>query len=253
MSNLLALAVLPGLLLIKLVYGLDKIEKEPVSLLVKLFFLGVLSVISAFVLEMIGDFVLECFVEADTFLYHFIDAFFVVAISEEFGKYLMLKKGTWKNREFDYRFDAIVYSVCVSAGFAVAENIMYVISGGIATGLMRAFTAVPGHVVFAIFMGYFYGEAKQCEVRDDSAGVSSNLRKAVLIPMLIHGFYDFTLFVGGWLVLVFFVFIIFLYRNTYKRVKKYASEDRALVENQFNYVEDLFTGSNTYEDYYESE
>ena len=41
---LLAVAILPGVYLIKMVYDLDKIEKEPADLLRRLFFWGVFSV-----------------------------------------------------------------------------------------------------------------------------------------------------------------------------------------------------------------
>jgi hypothetical protein len=45
---------------------------------------------------------------------------------------------------FSQKFDGIVYAVFVSMGFAAIENIMYVFDYGYQTGLVRAFTAVPG-------------------------------------------------------------------------------------------------------------
>ena len=48
----------------------------------------------------------------------------------------------------------------VALGFAAFENVKYVYSYGFATGLVRAVTAVPGHAIFGVFMGYFYGYAK---------------------------------------------------------------------------------------------
>ena len=63
--------------------------------------------------------------------------FVVVAISEEGFKYVLLKKRTWKSREFNCEFDGVVYAVFVSLGFALWENIFYVLSYGFATAVAR--------------------------------------------------------------------------------------------------------------------
>ena len=56
---LLFLALLPGIVLLCLVYGHDKVEKEPVGLLIKLFLLGVLSTIPACIIEVALDSVVK--------------------------------------------------------------------------------------------------------------------------------------------------------------------------------------------------
>ena len=50
-TTLLALAILPAIVLLYVVYKEDKIEKEPIGLLVKLVIFGGLTVISAAILE----------------------------------------------------------------------------------------------------------------------------------------------------------------------------------------------------------
>ena len=50
-SDLMALAILPGLLLILYVYRKDRVEKEPAALLIKLVLFGIISCIAAGYLE----------------------------------------------------------------------------------------------------------------------------------------------------------------------------------------------------------
>ena len=142
---------------------------------------------------------------------------------------IALKKITWNNREFNYTFDAIVYAVSVGIGFAIVENIEYVMVNGLGNAIMRAFTSVPGHAVFAVYMGYYYGCARQCENSGDDRGRKSFLKRSLWIPVAIHGFYDYCLMrESGWLVLIFFIFIIALFTVTIKNVGKYSANDTAI-------------------------
>lgn len=87
--------------------------------------------------------------------------FVIVAIAEESSKYFFLKKRTWNNPEFNCQYDGVVYAVFVSLGFALWENINYVLSYGFSTAIVRAITAIPGHACFGVFMGVFYGLARK--------------------------------------------------------------------------------------------
>lgn len=85
---------------------------------------------------------------------------------------------------------------------------------------MRAFTAVPFHAVNGVIMGYYLGLAKFTpENRKDY------IKKALLIPFLFHGFYDFCLMVGyGIFILIWIPFLIYLFRIGFKRMKKLSDE-----------------------------
>ena len=120
--------------LILFIYFNDKKEKEPFGLLVALFFAGMSTVISAVLLEYAGIFILDLITPTETtILGAILSATMVVAPAEEMGKFLILRIFTWKNRHFNYSYDAIVYAVFVSLGFAALENINYVFDGGIGT------------------------------------------------------------------------------------------------------------------------
>ena len=122
----------------------------------------------------------------------------------------------WKSPSFNEQFDGIVYAVFVSLGFAGVENVMYVMDGGMQTALSRSLTAVPAHAIFGVTMGYYLGIAHMYEELK-----SKYLVKALLVPIVLHGIYDFILMVEiGWLLLMFIPYVIVLYSMAIKKMKR---------------------------------
>ena len=204
---MLFLSVLPSIILFIVVWRGDRYEKEPPKLLVKLFLLGALTTVSAFIIEtLFSDFLLGA-LDHQGMLFLIIDNFLVVAVAEEAGKFFVLKKITWRHPAFNYTFDAVVYAVCVSLGFATLENILYLVDGGFAIAVMRALFSVPGHFIDALYMGYYYGFARYSDAFGDKRLKKKYLRQAFIVPVLIHGFYDFCLSTEYWgFILIFLVF-----------------------------------------------
>lgn len=226
---LLLIAILPGVYLLRFVYKHDRIEPEPRPLLVKCFIFGLLSTSAAVITEVIGSIILENFFYEETVIYRFLMYFFVVALSEEGFKYLFLKLATWKHPAFDYQFDGIVYAVFVSLGFAIRENIMYVAQYGLTTGIVRAFTAVPGHASFGIMMGAWYGMAKKYFNLGDSEKYRKYKKYALWIPVLLHGTYDFFASSNTELsVILFFAVVIVMFVLCYRIVKVVSANDSCL-------------------------
>ena len=122
----------------------------------------------------------------------------------------------WKNKNFNEKFDGIVYAVFISLGFAAVENIMYVVKHGVPTGIIRAFTAVPAHALFGVCMGYFLGEAKFSQNR-------KGMLLSFIVPVALHGFYDFIIMSqNNWLLLLFKPFMIFMLFLGLKRMKQHS-------------------------------
>ena len=160
----LAAAVVPALVLMNYVYKQDKRNKEPIGLLGMCILMGVCAALASIALEGIGISALNMSqIDQTTPLYIMALAFGVVAVVEEGTKLFFLYLKTWKNPNFDYKFDGIIYAVFVSLGFAAFENIKYVFSYGLSVALPRAILAIPGHMTFAVVMGVFYGRAKYLE------------------------------------------------------------------------------------------
>lgn len=188
MNNLL-LAVAPILIIIIYIYCKDKYEKEPKGLLLISFLFGaIVSIIITTILYLGFDILLP--LKDDFSVWQqFVKAFFVVALIEEFSKYVIVRYFTQPRFAFNEPFDGIVYAVMVSMGFAATENVFYVLEGGAQVAVLRAFTAVPAHATFGILMGYFMGKAKFSNSR-----IKLNLY-GLALAVLFHGTYDFFLFI----------------------------------------------------------
>lgn len=189
MFSLVSLAMLPGILIILYIFRKDKVEREPVNLIVKMVVLGALSCVPAAFLEGWIENYLPQYPEG-SLGYAMTISFLSAGLIEELCKFAFLRIGIWKNREFDYRFDGVVYGVSVAAGFAMLENIMYVLDGGISVAVTRAFLSVPLHAFCGAFMGAFFGMAKKHYVAGNRGDAAGCQLCAVIIPIVIHGIYD---------------------------------------------------------------
>lgn len=219
-------AILPAIFLMRYIYQHDRVEREPLLLLLSLLGCGVLSALASIVLETIGGWLLNVLVSNRGNVYTILLAFLVVGAVEEGTKLLLLKWRTWRNPNFNYRFDGVVYAVFVSLGFAAYENIQYVFSYGLSVALPRALLAVPAHMGFAVFMGVFYGRAKLHENWGDEIGKKINLWAGYLAAVALHGFYDSCAMIGSALALILFVvFVIAMYIVVTRLVRRESMKD----------------------------
>ena len=225
-------AIIPAIFLLKKVYKMDRVEKEPNGLVIKLIILGIISTACAVLTESVGMSVFSNILGENTLAYYLVENFLVIALSEEGFKYLVLKRATWKNPAFNCQFDAVVYAVSVSLGFALWENIQYVFSYGLSVALTRAFTAVPGHACFGVLMGAWYGMARKYEGRGEFEKVKKYKRLAVIMPVIAHGSYDFFATISGYIgSLAFIVLIAILFFICSKLVNVLAEND-TYINNQ---------------------
>lgn len=233
MRFLVILALLPAVLLTVYIYKKDRLEREPVRLIVRLLALGAFSCLPAAAMEYGVGALIDSSGITNPYFLVFLNSFAVAALCEELVKYFFLRRTTWRSAAFDFQFDGIVYGVSVSLGFAALENVLYVLQSGMSTALLRAVTSVPGHAIFGVFMGYFYGYAKRAEVMGNASEARDYLALSVLVPLLLHGVYDFIAFsmeIAELWIVPFFLYIGLLYLIGLKRVNRSALEDRRIVD-----------------------
>lgn len=205
---LLLLSILPGFLIISYIYWRDRHDREPVFYLTVCFVFGMMSTYPAIKMEEFGMRDLGIYNAINDPLMTFTFTFAVVAFSEEFVKYIFLRYYIFSKEYFDEPMDGIVYSVMISMGFATLENILYIviradnIEVAFQIGLLRMITAVPAHATFAILMGYFVGLAKFSEARGNLYLVIG-----LVSAILLHGTYDFFIFMQMKEFLVWFTLI----------------------------------------------
>ncbi|MCK4345075.1 MAG: PrsW family intramembrane metalloprotease [Bacteroidales bacterium] len=214
--RLVFIAFAPVLIIAFYVYFRDKYEKEPVGILFKSLLIGALITIPVVLLEEFFKLFEDYFSGLFKISY---TAFILAALVEELCKYLAFYLLIWWNRNFNEKFDGITYAVFISLGFASVENVLYVFEYGYSVGLLRAFTAVPAHALFGIVMGYHFGLAKFFP--DER---NSQLLKALLVPILLHGIYNFCLMANMGIFMVLFIpFIIYLWITGFRRMKDLSS------------------------------
>ncbi len=226
---IIAASLLPVVILLFYIYKRDTFQKEPFPLLMKALLFGVLAVVIDIPVASVSQFIVpKVFSSPGWDAFH--AAFFSAAFPEEFCKLLMLYLCIWKNPHFDEYYDGVEYAAFVGLGFAGVENVLYVLQGGIGLAIGRGIFAVPAHFFFAIFMGYFFAMAR---FKYDNR--KRYLFLAYIIPVILHGIYDFLLMyvdnlngasdtmqefssLSAILYVGFLVFFFFVWRFAVKRV-----------------------------------
>ncbi|TFG85247.1 MAG: PrsW family intramembrane metalloprotease [Spirochaetales bacterium] len=192
--TLVAGSALPIIVIIAWFYRLDRARPEPVGLIGRSVLFGFLAAVPAILLEFVVDLPTAVLPFPFSIVW---TAFITAALVEEGVKYFFLKRYLVTNRHFDEVMDGILYAVCVSLGFAFAENILYGLADRGAL-LLRAFTAVPMHAAATGIMGYWMGLAKR---ESHPARAAAMYRKGFMTAVLIHGLYDLFLFTASFLAL----------------------------------------------------
>lgn len=254
---LIVAALFPAIALCIYIFKKDRAEKEPISLLLGLFLGGVIIAFPAAKTEDLLTGVLNsvfspfavvadettAYLPSTLFkLYNAIQSFAGIALVEEGLKWLVLFFITRKNKNFNSLFDGLIYAVFVSLGFAALENVLYVLSYGWTNALIRAATAVPGHMFNAVLMGCYYSfwhmnekakalekTLKEKQLIPTSAPEFSgkkDLALSIVIPVSAHGLYDYCCLSETWFATVaLYGFLLFLYIYCFKKIRQMSKSD----------------------------
>lgn len=188
------LATVPAIVLFTMTRKLDKKEKESPGLLVSIMLMEIPFLIATIIAEGLLQSALSFTTGGDmnNIIFVALYCFLIIGPAEEIFKLLGAKIPTWRSREFNCKFDGIVYCTTSALTFAFIENVMYVLTanGALITAIMRAVCCFPGHFMYGVIMGVFYSRAKIADNFGLKKKKNLNLFLAVLIPALIHGLYD---------------------------------------------------------------
>ncbi len=183
-------AIAPALILAMIMIRKDSARPEPVRWLWAAVGLGVLIGPVLLLLAYLG---LPVF-DVDSLWTAFLTSFITAAIPEEGLKFVALLVLGRYCKDFDEYFDGIVYAVCIGMGFAGLENIIYIFGNEdwIFVSISRALMSVPMHYFFAIIMGAFFSLGWF-----DKQKRTVYLTAALLLPIVVHGAYDFLCYAFG--------------------------------------------------------
>jgi protease PrsW len=186
---------LPAIFAMWIVDRLDRKRPEPAALRRKVALFGMLSVLPAIVLEMVLSNQVGVNLDPEyTYQGSSFKAFVVAAGVEEACKIAIVYWIVWRRPEFDERMDGIVYASRAGLGFALVENVMYLlllaptVADQLEMWILRAILAVPGHAMWTGMIGYC--AARQ---RFDRKGIG--IAGGYLLAVAFHGAYDLALFV----------------------------------------------------------
>lgn len=213
---LVAAALLPPLVLLRVVYQMDKLDREPGALLLALFFRGALAMVPILVLEVVAD--------------QFIDFFPWRPSSTSFWPILWCRDSLRRGSSTGFFSGAPGMSPILTTGLtawctgslspwlAAVENVLYVLTSGFSTAVVRAIFSIPGHAMFGVVMGEAMSRAKWLEVHGQREQAGAARRRAWLLPAVLHGLYDFLLVGFGWIFYGYFaglvVYVVRLLRQS---------------------------------------
>jgi RsiW-degrading membrane proteinase PrsW (M82 family) len=139
-----------------------------------------------------------------------LSAFIQVALIEEAAKYLTFEWTSSQRRSasFDLPVATMFYAMLSSAGFALMENVQYLMGLGQQVLAPRAITAVALHMMCGVIMGYFLAKSISIKIphenpinpiqdlENDMTRFKKFMMKMVGVgcAALMHGFYDLNLF-----------------------------------------------------------
>ena len=184
---------LPAIAAMWFVDRLDAKRPEPARTRRLVAFVGMVSVIPALIGEIVVSNAFASTIAPPlTYQGASFQAFAVAAAIEEACKIAVVYWVVWRRPEFDERMDGIVYASRAGLGFALVENVLYLLneqslSGQIELWIMRAVLAVPGHAVWTGIIG-----AMAARRRFDGRGLG--LFGGYLIAVALHGTYDLCVF-----------------------------------------------------------
>ncbi|WP_456274208.1 glutamic-type intramembrane protease PrsW [Bacillus sp. AK031] len=198
----------PGLALLSYFYLRDEFETEPVSFIIKTFLYGAILTFPLMFIQYVLD--AENIIPSP-----WLNAYFSAGLLEEFFKWFILFFAVFQHVEFDDPYDGIVYGASVSLGFATVENILYLLAHGVEFAIGRALLPVSAHALFGVVMGYYLGKAKFTDPELKLKWILLSL----IIPVVLHGTYDFILSAGKNWIYYMVPFMLFLWWTGLRKIK----------------------------------
>jgi RsiW-degrading membrane proteinase PrsW (M82 family) len=210
----------PGLLWLWYFYRQDRYEPEPLRFILKTFFIGLLVVIPAGLLEQIWRQQLITSVKNADWAALLVMSFLVISLVEEGLKTLALWWTIGRSRELNEPADGIIYGITLGLGFASLENLLWASVFGFGVAALRAIVTTLAHASFTGWMGHYISRYKL------QNGVAVPvLFKGFLIVFVSHGLYDFLLFLRNPISsLLAFLLVATLLVRLYRLLRKQVEE-----------------------------
>jgi RsiW-degrading membrane proteinase PrsW (M82 family) len=217
-------AFIPALLWLWFFYRRDRYEREPKSLISRLFLWGLLSgPWAAGFNDLVSGFMggsIEQVAKAGSALAAvglLLALVFLMALNEETIKFVVTSSSTRGDPNFNERVDGIIYMTSAALGFAAGENVVYIVGTFFGTlksavgtgaiteaaltqayvaafgviGPIRSIVTATGHVTWSGITGYFLGRHVA------GGGSKASVTLGVFLGALLHTTFNFPQFLGS--------------------------------------------------------
>lgn len=177
----------------------------------------------------LGDKLVETFPALFFLLYHFI----VIALVEEFSKFLIVKEKVINDPEFDEPVDVMLYMIIVALGFAALENLLvffpgkepFLLKEALAVIVFRFIGATFLHALCSGTLGYFLALSIF-----EPKNRFRLIIQGIVIATILHGFFNISIIEIEKRTILSIVFLIILLSGLaifvsfgFRKLKKIAS------------------------------
>lgn len=190
---LIILAILPSTIWL-LLYLRKDVHPESNSMILKVFFYGMLAALPALLIE-IGITEELNRLNLPPLILSILYWFFAIALVEEIFKYLVVKDKVLKSPELDEPLDIALYMIIAALGFAALENFLFflsessqVLSENIKLASFRFISATFLHALASGTLGFFLA----LSVYQIQKGVVLFVT-GLFLATLLHGLYNFSI------------------------------------------------------------
>ena len=193
-----AAAIAPALLMLWLAVAADS-RPEPARLVLAALLFGALSAAVAGAVEAALQYAVPA--AQGSLAAAIQQGVLFAAIPEEVVKVSLIAAIALRSREFDEPMDGVVYGATVGLGFAMLENILYVVGSDNwqTVAAMRSVLSVPLHGAFGAIAGAYVARARFTGILGSGRGTPWRRQRlfalALLVPTALHGLFDAALFV----------------------------------------------------------
>ena len=187
----LVLVLAPGIFWLWMVYSRDRYRPEPRALVVRTFLLGAVAAIpvaaveTALIYAATGVFDITGVEGASLGMIAYV-SFVVAGVTEEVGKFTVVRATIYRSPYFDEPMDGLVYGAAAALGFATLENLAYALAFGWEVILIRGPFTTLAHVLFSALWAYPLGTSKT-----NPTGARGRVLAGLLAAIAAHGLFDF--------------------------------------------------------------
>jgi len=192
-----AAAIAPALLSVWLAVAADS-RPEPARLVLIALLLGAVSAAAAGIVEVVLELSLPA--PHSNLLAAINKGVLFAAVPEEALKVSLIAAIALRSREFDEPMDGVVYGTAVGLGFAMLENVFYVLGdkNWQAVAAVRGVLSVPLHGAFGAIAGAYIARARFTGILGSGRHTPGRRPRlfalAFLVPTALHGAFDAALF-----------------------------------------------------------